>query len=83
MFVTYTLQFQCCAVTDQGWALYRQSYWYKDLPGMEGKVSNLVIHKEIFWQLHGYVKLNSLRYSRLELLRTVFDSSTSDCLLFP
>lgn len=26
-------KFGCCAVDDQGWALYRQSFWYKDLPG--------------------------------------------------
>lgn len=28
-------KFQCCAVSDNGWALYRQSFWFKDLPGME------------------------------------------------
>jgi len=38
MFLVYALQFQCCAVSDNGWALYRQSFWFKDLPGMEGKV---------------------------------------------
>lgn len=29
-------KYGCCAVRDQGWSLYRQSFWYKDLPGMEG-----------------------------------------------
>lgn len=29
-------KFGCCAVNDQGWLLYRESFWFKDLPGMEG-----------------------------------------------
>lgn len=26
-------KWQCCAIDDNGWAAYRQSNWYKDLPG--------------------------------------------------
>jgi hypothetical protein len=28
-------KFQCCAIDDQSWALYRQTFWYKDLPGLQ------------------------------------------------
>jgi hypothetical protein len=27
--------FQCCGIDNQGWLLYRQTFWYKDLPGLQ------------------------------------------------
>lgn len=27
---------ECCALDNNGWMLYRQTFWYRDLPGLEG-----------------------------------------------
>jgi len=27
---------QCCSIDNYGWSLYRQTFWYKDHPGLQG-----------------------------------------------
>jgi len=27
---------QCCSIDNEGWSLYRQTFWYKDHPGLQG-----------------------------------------------
>jgi len=28
---------QCCSIDNNGWSLYRQTFWYKDYPGLHGE----------------------------------------------
>ena len=31
-----TNSLECCALDRRGWMLYRQTFWYRDLPGLQG-----------------------------------------------